>query len=239
MGQRPKAPGFASLLALLAAFNVGAAAEASSGSRQGRRRGRDGLAACLGAGGHPRACRKSVLGRCKIEGVAACKGQADGAGRPDGVNLGRGRKSTTTTTTTTTRPPTTTTTATTSATTTTLAGAGARASGLHYAANHNFPSSGGYAPAQAGFNLADLSGVSTLNALPSGAKGLGWLGLCNGSDATFSNAVKPFSGNPKLFRFYLLHEPDPTRQWDPLCPAANLLAESDWIHANDPGAKTF
>jgi len=239
MGQRPKAPGFASLLALLAALHVGTSAEAASVSRQCRRACRDGLAACVGAGGHPRACRKSVLGRCKIEGVAACQGQTDGAGRADGLNHGRGTKSTTTTTTTTTRPPTTTTTATTSATTTTLAGAGARASGLHYAANHNFPSSGGYAPAQAGFNLADLSGVSTLNALPSGVKGLVWLGLCNGADATFINAVKPFIGNPKLFGFYLVDEPDPTGQWNPLCPAANLLAESDWIHANVPGAKTF
>jgi len=239
MEERPKAPGFASLLALLAALHVGTSAEAASVSRQCRRACRDGLAACLGAGGHPRACRKSVLGRCKIEGVAACQGQADGAGRADGLNHGRGTKSTTTTTTTTTRPPTTTTTATTSATTTTLAGAGARASGLHYAANHNFPSSGGYAPAQAGFNLADLSGVSTLNALPSGVKGLVWLGLCNGADATFINAVKPFIGNPKLFGFYLVDEPDPTGQWNPLCPAANLLAESDWIHANVPGAKTF
>ncbi len=239
MEERPKAPGFASLLALLAALHVGTSAEAASVSRQCRRACRDGLAACVGAGGHPRACRKSVLGRCKIEGVAACQGQADGAGRADGLNHGRGTKSTTTTTTTTTRPPTTTTTATTSATTTTLAGAGARASGLHYAANHNFPSSGGYAPAQAGFNLADLSGVSTLNALPSGVKGLVWLGLCNGADATFINAVKPFIGNPKLFGFYLVDEPDPTGQWNPLCPAANLLAESDWIHANVPGAKTF
>ena len=239
MEERPKAPGFASLLALLAALHVGTSAEAASVSRQCRRACRDGLAACVGAGGHPRACRKSVLGRCKIEGVAACQGQADGAGRADGLNHCRGTKSTTTTTTTTTRPPTTTTTATTSATTTTLAGAGARASGLHYAANHNFPSSGGYAPAQAGFNLADLSGVSTLNALPSGVKGLVWLGLCNGADATFINAVKPFIGNPKLFGFYLVDEPDPTGQWNPLCPAANLLAESDWIHANVPGAKTF
>ena len=239
MEEWPKAPGFASLLALLAALHVGTSAEAASVSRQCRRACRDGLAACVGAGGHPRACRKSVLGRCKIEGVAACQGQADGAGRADGLNHGRGTKSTTTTTTTTTRPPTTTTTATTSATTTTLAGAGARASGLHYAANHNFPSSGGYAPAQAGFNLADLSGVSTLNALPSGVKGLVWLGLCNGADATFINAVKPFIGNPKLFGFYLVDEPDPTGQWNPLCPAVNLLAESDWIHANVPGAKTF
>ena len=65
------------------------------------------------------------------------------------------------------------------------------------------------------------------------------MGLCNGADSTFINAVKPFIGNPKLFGFYLMDEPDPTGQWNPLCPADNLRAESDWIHANVPGAKTF
>src|SRR5207245_6877825 len=37
---------------------------------------RDQIAACVGAGGHPRACRRSVLGRCTQEGVAACQGEA-------------------------------------------------------------------------------------------------------------------------------------------------------------------
>src|SRR2546430_1282653 len=82
-----------------------------------------------GAGGHPRACRKSVLGPCRREGVAVCDPGAGG--------LGRRKKSTTTTTTTTTQPPITTTTVT-SATTTTLAGGGGSpATGLHYAPNHN------------------------------------------------------------------------------------------------------
>src|SRR5204862_346448 len=36
----------------------------------------DEVAACVGAGGHPRACHRSVLGRCKREGVAACQGEA-------------------------------------------------------------------------------------------------------------------------------------------------------------------
>src|SRR5439155_27037066 len=36
-----------------------------------------------------------------------------------------------------------------------------------------------------------------------------------------------------------MDEPDPTGRWAPLCPAANLMAESDWIHANVPGAQTF
>ncbi|TMB11015.1 MAG: hypothetical protein E6J71_25980 [Deltaproteobacteria bacterium] len=100
-------------------------------------------------------------------------------------------------------------------------------------------SSGHYSPGTAGFNLADVSSVSELDSLPGGVKGLVWLGLCNGADSSFINAVQPFIGNPKLFGFYLMDEPDPTGQWAPLCPAANLMAESDWIHANAPGAQTF
>src|SRR3989454_9455144 len=120
MGQRLKTLGFASLLTLLAALPVARSADAASVSRQCRRACRDEIAACVGAGGHPRACRKSVLGSCKREGVAAC-----GVG---GLNHARHPKSTTTTTTTTTtQPPITTTTTGASATTTTttLAGGGA------------------------------------------------------------------------------------------------------------------
>src|SRR5438128_10588399 len=115
MRQRPTALGFASLLALLAALNVGTSAEAVSVARQCRQACRDEIAACVGAGGHLRACRKSVLGRCRREGVAVCD--------PGVGGLGRHKKSTTTTTTTTTttQPPITTTTVT-SVTTTTLAG---------------------------------------------------------------------------------------------------------------------
>ncbi len=238
----PKGLGFVFLLMLLAALHVATSAEAASLSRQCRKACRDEIAACVAAGDHPRACRKSVLGRCKQEGVAACQGQADATGR-NGLNNGRHPKSTTTTTTTsptTTRPPTTTTTITTrSTTTTTLIGGGGPVTGLHYAPNNNFDSSGRYSPGSAGFNLADVSSVSELDSLPSGVKGLVWLGLCNGADSSFINAVQPFIGNPKLFGFYLMDEPDPTGQWAPLCPAAKLMAESDWIHAHVPGAKTF
>jgi len=235
MRERPTALGFTSLLTLLAALHVARPADAASVARQCRRACREEIAACVDGGGHHRACRKSVLGRCKQDGLTVCQGA-------DGLNNGRrpkGSTTTTTTTTTTTQPGATTTTTRSAVTTTTLAGGGSPATGLHYAPNHNFDSSGSYAPARTGFNLADLSGVSTLNALPSGVKGLVWLGLCNGADSNFINAVKPFIGNPKLFGFYLMDEPDPTGQWNPLCPAANLLAESDWIHANVPGAKTF
>src|SRR5437870_8329627 len=136
MRQRPTALGFASLLALLAALNVGTSAEAVSVARQCRQACRDEIAACVGAGGHFRACRKSVLGRCRREGVAVCEGQANIGGDPGVGGLGRHKKSTTTTTTTitttTTQPPITTTTIT-SATTTTLAGGGGSpATGLHY-----------------------------------------------------------------------------------------------------------
>ena len=156
---------------------------------------------------------------------------------------------TSTTTTTTTRPPTTTTTTSTTSTTTTTTSTTTSSTStttlvgpvtaLHYAPNHNFDSSGSYVPANAGFNLADVSNVSQLDSLPSGVKGLVWLGLCNGADSSFINAVQLFVGHSKLFGFYLMDEPDPTGRWAPLCPAANLMAESDWIHANVPGAQTF
>jgi hypothetical protein len=110
---------------------------------------------------------------------------------------------------------------------------------LHYAPNGNIGSNGGYLPGADGFNLADVSDVSTLNSLPAGVKGLVWLGQCNGVNATFTATVQPFTGNAKLFGFYLMDEPDPTGRYAPLCPAANLKAEADWIHANVPGAETF
>jgi hypothetical protein len=110
---------------------------------------------------------------------------------------------------------------------------------IHYAPNGNVDSNGGYAPGAAGFNLADVSSVGRLNALPTGVKGLIWLGLCNGADPTFVNTVTPFIGNPRVYGFYLMDEPDPTGKYAPLCPVDNLKAESDWIHAHLPGAKTF
>ena len=110
---------------------------------------------------------------------------------------------------------------------------------LHYAPNANFDSNGNYLPGVDGFNLADISDVGTLNSLPTGVVGLAWVGLCNGVDSTFTATIQPFIGNPKLFGFYLMDEPDPTGHYAPLCTAANLMAESDWIHAHLPGAKTF
>src|SRR5207249_201809 len=76
MRPRPKTLGFTSLLTLLAALYLADAADAASIARQCRKACGDEVAACVGAGGHPRACRRSVLGRCKQEGVAACQGEA-------------------------------------------------------------------------------------------------------------------------------------------------------------------
>lgn len=102
---------------------------------------------------------------------------------------------------------------------------------LHYTPNGNFVN-GVYAPGADGFNLADVSSVWELNALPSGVKGLVYLGLTNGADANFQATVSAFKNNPNLYGFYIADEPGGGL-------AANLKAESDWIHANVPGAKTF
>jgi len=111
--------------------------------------------------------------------------------------------------------------------------------GLHYTSGSNLDADGHYTPGKLGFNLADVSSVSQLNSLPAGVKGLVWLGLCNGADAKFISAVRPYIGNPGVFGFYLMDEPDPTGRWGKLCSAANLKAESDWIHTNAPGVITF
>jgi hypothetical protein len=110
---------------------------------------------------------------------------------------------------------------------------------LHYTAGNNITAQGTYAPAAAGFNLADVSSVSELNALPAGVQGMIYLDQGSGVTQSFMDAVKPYIGNPKVYGFYLKDEPDPTGQYNTLVTAANLKAESDYIHANVPGAKTF
>lgn len=105
---------------------------------------------------------------------------------------------------------------------------------LHYAPNDNFPS-GTFALQPYGFNLADVSNVSQVDGLPSGVKGLVFVGLSNGVDSAFLSFMAPFMGShPHLWGFYLLDEPDPN-----VVTAASIKAQSDWIHANIPGAKTF
>lgn len=108
---------------------------------------------------------------------------------------------------------------------------------LHYASNDNFSGSGQYVPAADGFNLADINGSAAkteLDSLPSGARGLVWLGDCGGTTAAFRAAVDVFVGDRKLYGFYVTDEPTPST-----CLPRNLLAEDNWIHAHVPGAKTF
>jgi hypothetical protein len=108
------------------------------------------------------------------------------------------------------------------------------ATGLHYAPNGNMSGSGAYEPGALGFNLADISASWALAYLPAGVKALVWLGDCGGATSSFQSQVQPFLGSSRVWGFYLMDEPSPGS-----CPAADLKAESDWIHANDPGAKTF
>lgn len=110
---------------------------------------------------------------------------------------------------------------------------------LHYASGNNIDARGTFTPAQAGFNLADVFSVNQLGTLPADTKGLVWLNQGDGVTQSFIDAAQPYIGNPKVYGFFLKDEPDSTGQWGPLVPAANLKAESDWIHANIPGAKTF
>ena len=110
----------------------------------------------------------------------------------------------------------------------------------HYAPNGNFdPAQLGWAAT--GFNLADVSSLSAVNGLAIGQEALVWISQCGGATTTFTSAISPFIGNPKVFGFHLMDEPDPDPAgiYGAYCPQASLKAESDWIHANDPGAKTF
>jgi hypothetical protein len=115
---------------------------------------------------------------------------------------------------------------------------------LHYAPNGNFGAQGQFLPREAGFNLADVNSLAQLQSLPDGVKGLVWVGQCAGADANFLQAVKPYIGNPKLFGYFLMDDPDPRKLSGAAlraayCPADNLRAESDWIHQHAPQARTF
>jgi hypothetical protein len=107
---------------------------------------------------------------------------------------------------------------------------------LHYAPNNNFGRAGEYLPGADGFNLVDIdiNAKSQLDSLPSGLRGLVYIGQCNGATASFRSAVDAFAGDHKLFGFYVMDEPLPWK-----CPPAHLLAENKWIHAHVPGARTF
>ncbi|TGP44364.1 calcium-binding protein [bacterium M00.F.Ca.ET.230.01.1.1] len=105
---------------------------------------------------------------------------------------------------------------------------------MHYA--YGAPASAAIAD---GFNLIDLQYASSVNALPDGTKALIYLNESNGVTQSFIDKVTPLLGNSKVFGFYLTDEPDPTGRYHTQVSAANLKAESDWIHSHFPGAKTF
>ncbi len=132
-----------------------------------------------------------------------------------------------TTSTTSTAPPPTT------ATTAVPASANGPGTSEHYTANGNLSGST-YEPGADGFDLADVSSNAATEALPTGVKGLEWIGSCAGATSAFQSTIQSYIGDPKVFGYYLMDEPDPSS-----CPAANLKAESDFIHANDPGTYTF
>jgi Ca2+-binding RTX toxin-like protein len=98
---------------------------------------------------------------------------------------------------------------------------------------------GRWPASSAGFNLFDIRYLSQANALPTGSKGLVSLGENHGVTQSFIDKVTPFLNHSNVFGFYLVDEPDPTGRWGPLTKASDLKAESDWIHARMPQAKTF
>ena len=109
----------------------------------------------------------------------------------------------------------------------------------HYTANGVY-NGDTYSPGADGFNLLDVESTWWANHLPAGTKALVWLGLCTGADSTFVSTITPYLNHPGVLGYYLFDEPDPTGQWkSPACSATDLKAESDWIHAHDPGKKTF
>ena len=114
------------------------------------------------------------------------------------------------------------------------AGATPLAARRHYAANGNVPDSGGYPPGRLGFTIADVSTRQQLDQLPAGVEALVYIGSCRGTDGEFISRVSEFAGQPKVFGFYLMDEPDPQS-----CPAAHLAQESAWIHQHVPHTVTF
>jgi hypothetical protein len=98
--------------------------------------------------------------------------------------------------------------------------------------------------ASAGFNLADVSSLSALRALPEGMKGVYWLG--NGykfscswrlSDRQITDTVMAIKDNPKFSGiYYIADEPHPAQ-----CPDApqRMAERTALIHSLDPRGRTF
>jgi hypothetical protein len=110
---------------------------------------------------------------------------------------------------------------------------------FHYAALDNFDANGKFSLGRYGFNLSDAKNLSDVNNMPLGDKALVYIDACGGADTDFISRIQPYVGNPNIFGFSLLDESSPTGQNGNICQVQKLKEESDWIHANDPGAKTF
>lgn len=110
---------------------------------------------------------------------------------------------------------------------------------LHEASNANFDAAQHFEPAALGFDLAEVANQAELDALPSGAEALVWVGRCDGVTPDFVQAVQPYLHSPKVFGYYLMDEPDPNGRWKPTCPASHLADESDYLHRHSPGRRTY
>jgi hypothetical protein len=112
---------------------------------------------------------------------------------------------------------------------------------LHFTVNMGGDYTGA---ASAGFNLADVSSLAALRALPEGMKGVYWLG--NGykfgcswrlSDRQITDTVMAIKDNPKFSGiYYMSDEPHPA-----MCPDApqRLAERTALIHSLDPRGQTF
>lgn len=112
---------------------------------------------------------------------------------------------------------------------------------LHFTVNHRKD----FARAVAiGFNLADVSTVAALNALPDGTQGVLWMrnynnALCSWqtSDGDTAAIVRAARGNPKFSGIYFVADtPHPS-----VCPQApvQIAERTALIHQNDPDGRSF
>lgn len=102
----------------------------------------------------------------------------------------------------------------------------------HYTTQVPSAEGGHWPPQELGFDLADVSSVSKLNGMPQGVMGLVYLGLKNGVDNAFKDAIQRWRTNERVWGYYIVDEPigvDPK----------SIKAQADYIHANHPGAIAY
>jgi hypothetical protein len=72
-------------------------------------------------------------------------------------------------------------------------------SNLLYTSGGSLQSDGSYPAGLLGYNLADVSSIAQLDALPTGVLGLAYLDMTNGVDAAFMQAVDQYIGDARLW----------------------------------------